>query len=315
MSSLIEIAQVLHSIDNILVVSHASPDGDTVGSATALIRALRSVGKKANFACGDTVPSHFNFLFEGLENQDFEAEKIVTVDVASPNLLGTLKGINVDVVIDHHSMSSVEAEHRYCDSTAGANALIIFELLKEMNIEICPKMADSLFTGITTDTGCFKFSNAGERVHKAAAELISFGANFAEINRLMFDSKTRAALKAEQEIFGNMEFFLDDKVVVAYVPRDLLDRTGAKESDLEAIPSLVRGIEGVAISITLKEKEDGLWKASVRAVAPYNAAEICAVFGGGGHVGAGGCALSKDFESSRAKLLEACKKHVESVNQ
>ncbi|MFI3325063.1 MAG: DHH family phosphoesterase [Clostridia bacterium] len=313
MSTLKEIAVALKNTDNFLVISHASPDGDTVGSATALIRALRSIGKKANFACSDTVSKNFDYLFEDLENEDFEIQNYITVDVASPQLLGNLKDTKVNIAIDHHSVSTVEADLRFCDSTAGANALIIYELLNEMNITISDKIANSLFTGISTDTGCFKFSNAGERIHLAAAKLITCGANFADINRRMFDSKTKAALKAEQEIFSNMEFCLDDKVVVASVPRDLLSRTGATENDLEAIPSLVRGIEGVVLSITLKEKEDGLWKASVRAVAPYNAAEICIQFGGGGHIGAAGCALTKDYQKSKSMLVKACKEHLESV--
>lgn len=314
MNTLKEIVEVITGMDNIMIVSHASPDGDTLGSAVSLLRVLKSMGKKVKFACGDVIPRGFNFLFEGIENEDFEEENIITVDIASPQLLGTLSDIKVDLVIDHHTSSSIDAKYRYVDATAAANVLNMYDIYKEMNVEITKEIADALFLGLTTDTGCFKFSNAGARVHIAAAELINLGADHTFINKLMFDSKSKAALRVEQNVYSNMKFFYDDKIVVAYIPMDLIEKTGADENDMDAIPSLVRGIEGVSISITLKQRATGMWKVSVRAVAPYNAAKICQKFDGGGHAGAAGCTFSNDLNETETKLISAVIEHMESLS-
>ncbi len=310
-----DICSELKQKDKFLVISHASPDGDTLGSATALIRALRDMGKKADFSCDDVIDDKYAYLFEGLDNIGFAPEYYVSVDVASPQLLGKNSEYEMDMVIDHHAINSLQGKIKFVDSTAATNTLIIFEIIKELGVKVCNKIADSLFTGLTTDTGCFKYSNTDPRTHRAAADLIEAGANAYSINKVMFDNKTKSGLKAEQYVFSNLEFHLDDKVVIAYMPQSLFTETGATEADLEGIPSMVRGIEGVRLAVTLKEKDTGLWKASVRGVAPYNAGKLCENLGGGGHPGAGGCALTTSLEESRARLLVECKKAIESVEE
>ncbi len=310
MSSLKNVSEALKNADNIMVISHTSPDGDTLGSATALIRALQSMGKNVKFACDDTVGNKFMFLFDGVKEMDFTPEFFVSVDIASPQLMGKNADLSMDIVIDHHRKNTLDGKIKYVDESAASATVVVYELLKEMEVEIDKHIANSLFTGLSTDTGCFKFSNADARVHTIAADLINIGADSAEINRKMFDEKTKAGFRAERKIVSELEFFADDELVAAYIPRSIFD-LGITESDLEGIPSIVRGIEGVKIAVTLKEKEDGMWKASVRSIDPYNACEVCETFGGGGHLRAGGCALTKDFEQSKNMLIEACKKEIE----
>lgn len=316
MNSMNEIAEELLKADNFLVLSHMSPDGDTLGSSTALIRALRKLGKKANFACSDEVPEKFSFLFKDLENENFEVKTIVTVDVANPQLLGSLQDkFEIDIVIDHHSTNNVEANFRYVDGKSASNTMIIYDIIKLLNVEICKKIADSLYTGLSTDTGCFKFSNAGSQSHRIAAELIDLGADFKEINRVMFDIKTRGCMLVESEVMSTMEFCEDNKILCAVIPFALLKKTGAKSEDLESIPSLIRSIEGVVIGITLKEKEDGTWKGSVRAVHPADAGLICQAVGGGGHRGAGGCLLTKNLEESKSMLIKSSTRHLKELSK
>lgn len=309
MKTVFETAQTLLSWDYILVVSHASPDGDTLGAATALIRGLRSLGKKADFACADDIDKKYRYLFDGIDNINFIPERVVTVDVADSNLLGSLDGkYEIDFAIDHHALRVSGAGSCWVDAKAAATCQMIYKLLLEMKVKITKEIANCLYTGISTDTGCFKYSNATSDSYRVAAQLIDAGARSGHINRIMFDTKTRACIEVERRVFASMEFLFDDKIVCATIPRALLLETGAKESDLDGIPSMVRGIEGVFVGITLKEKEDGIWKASVRAINPVNAAEICRELGGGGHKGAGGCTLGTDLQAGKKKLIDACEK-------
>ncbi len=312
MNTIKEIANAIKGFDDILVLSHISPDGDTLGSATALIRALRSMGKRADFSCADEVGGIFSYLFEDLENIGFTPKHVISVDVAELSLLGENKDkYSLDICIDHHRTNKMVAKMSHVDETAATNTLIVFDLIKELGCEITPKIADSIYTGLTTDTGCFRFSNTDSRAYNAAAELYKLGANCAYINRLMFDTKTRAGILIQKHVLSNMQFIKDDKIVLTAISVKVLEETKAVESDLDCIPSLTRGIEGVHISITMKEKDDGKWKASVRAIAPVDASKICATLGGGGHMGAAGCMLSDNFEESKDMIINACVKGLE----
>ncbi|MEG1426280.1 MAG: bifunctional oligoribonuclease/PAP phosphatase NrnA [Oscillospiraceae bacterium] len=313
MGTIKDAAAALRLWDNILVMSHTSPDGDTLGSACALLRGLAAMGKRISFLCADKIGKKYAYLFQKLPLEEFEPDKIVTVDVADIQLLGGIASTyenRVDFAIDHHATHVKFAKENWIDSKAAATAQMIYELLLELDVEVDARMASCLYTGLSTDTGCFRYSNANAKAYETAAALIRLGANSAVINQLMFDTKTRACIEVEREVLSNMEFVHGGEIACAYIPRKLLETTGADESDLEGVPSIVRGIEGVLIGITLKEKEDGVWKASVRAVHPVNASEICQGLGGGGHKGAAGCSLGTDFCVAKTTLLSACEAHL-----
>ena len=319
MNKMKECAGLLKGWDNILVLSHASPDGDTLGSAAALLRALELMGKKTAFRCGDPVHKKYNYLFEGLELACpyEEAEYVITVDVADPALLGKLRGEyenKIDMAIDHHGTHVPFGKTEWVEGEAAANCQLIYKLLLEMGVEVDRKMADCLYTGISTDTGCFKYSNATGETHRIAADLIDLGADSAEINRVMFDTKTRAALEAERLVMNDIEFYAEGKIALIAQSKDILERTGAEESDLEALPAMARSIEGVILGLTFKEKEGGVWKASVRATLPADASAICRKFGGGGHRGAAGCSFECELSEAKKLLVAECERYLEEMS-
>lgn len=311
-----EAAEMLLDWNNILVVSHASPDGDTLGSATALMRGLESLGKRVSFMCADKIGSKYEYLFDGIRMECEAYDHVVCVDVADPLLLGkaydSLKN-NVNLAIDHHGTHVPFGKCEYVDPSAAANCQIVYELLNIMGVVIDKPMADCLFTGISTDTGCFKYRNADAKTHRIAANLIDLGADAAEINRVMFDTKTRACVEVERKVMKDMEFFHGDKIAVIAISRQVVADAGADESDLEGIPSISRSIEGVFIGITLKEKENGVWKASVRTIDPVDATEICSRFGGGGHKGAAGCSFTMSCEEAKRLIVAECDRYLSAI--
>jgi phosphoesterase RecJ-like protein len=316
MANLKDAAECLMTMDEVAVLSHASPDGDTLGSASALMRALISMGKKVRFECSDEIPKNYGYLFDGIEQKASDDAAVVSVDVADRKLLGDIEGKyegRVLLAIDHHGTHVPFGKTEWIDGSAAATAQMIFRLLQYMKVDIDEKTADCLYTGVTTDTGCFKYPNTTSETHRIAAELLDAGANGPLINRLMFETKTRACIEAEIKILNSLEFYADGAVDFAAIPRKLLDDTGAAESDLEGIPSITRGIEGVRISIILKEKETGEWKASIRAVPPADASVICLKFGGGGHPGAAGCTFYTDFGKAKKEIIEECVNHLKQI--
>lgn len=312
-----ETAAVLKEWDNILVLSHASPDGDTLGSACALMRGMNAMGKRVAFRCGDEIPKKFDYLFEGLQINDFVPDHIMTVDVADLSLLGSIGGEysgRIELAIDHHGTHREFADSRWVEPDSAATAEMIWLLLKELGVTPDKAIADSVYTGITTDTGCLRYRNATARTYRIAAEAIDAGADAPEINRIMWESKTRAQMEAERLALDSLEFFCNGRCAVICVPRTVLEKSGASDSELEAIPSLPRQIEGVLLGITLKEKEDGTIKCSVRANPPADAAALCENFGGGGHTGAAGCSFSGlKMEEAAKEIIAAAEKHLKSL--
>lgn len=312
-----EVAGLLRQWDNILVLSHASPDGDTLGSACALLRALTALGKQMDFRCADPIPPKFQYLFEGISLGGFTPRHIMSVDVADTVLLGKLReeyGEKVELAIDHHGTHKAFAPHRWVEPDSAATAEMIWLLLKELGVSPDKKIANCIYTGITTDTGCLRYQNATPRTYRIAAETIEAGAEAGEINRLMWETKSRAQMEAERLILDTMEYFCGGKCAMIRVPQSILRQTGASESDVEGAASLPRQIEGVMIGVTVKEKEDGTVKISLRTSPPVSAAEICGEFGGGGHAGAAGCSFpGLSMEEAAEKMKEACRRYLEKL--
>lgn len=312
-----ETAALLKGWDKILVLCHASPDGDTLGSACALIRGLLSLGKRARLACGDEIAPKYRYLFEGIPEEDFPPEHVMSVDVADISLLGSLRPQyegKIELAIDHHGTHIPFAENRWIEADSAATAEMIWLLFKELGVEPDKAMADCVYTGISTDTGCMRYRNATPRSYRIAAEAMEHGADAGEINRIMFECKSKAQAEAERLALDSMKFFCGGQCAMVLIPRSILERTGAKDSELDGVAALPRQVEGVKIGVTLKEKEDGTVKASVRTNPPANAAALCERFGGGGHEGAAGCSFPHaSMKEAGEKIMAACEEYLKTI--
>lgn len=307
-TSLNEAAKMLLAADDIHILSHQYPDGDTLGSACALCHALRQLGKRAVIRCSDSIHPKYQFLFVGLADEQFEPKFVVSVDIADTQLFGD--GIasyigRVDLCLDHHGSNAYYANYTYVDSSAAATTEVIYDLLPLLGLTADRTIANCIYTGITTDTGCFRYTNATPRTYRIAADMMETGINAADINRLMFDTKSRARLEIERHVIDSMRFFFDDKCAVISVTKDMIEQSGANEGDIEGLASLPRQVEGVLVGITMREKCDGTFKLSLRTEKAINASAICARFGGGGHPTAAGCTIKGGLESAEKQILDA----------
>ncbi|MGN0675078.1 MAG: bifunctional oligoribonuclease/PAP phosphatase NrnA [Oscillospiraceae bacterium] len=301
-----ETAEFLKSHDNYYILTHQSPDGDTMGSGFGLCYALRKNGKKANVLCSDEFPKRYHFMYEGYEPQKFSPETIVAVDVADRKLLGSKLaqyGDYVDLCIDHHVSNEDYAKKLLVYPDASAACEVLYRVLCEMGTEPDKQIAECLYTGIATDTGCFKYANTTQLAHTIAAKLMEYGINIEQINREMFDIKSKARLKVEQYINSAMEYYLDDKCAMAAVTLDTIKKAGLAQEEFEGIAGMSVQLEGVQVGVIIKEKDEGKFKVSMRSASDIDVSAICAKFGGGGHVKAAGCSLEGSLDDVKLRLL------------
>lgn len=313
-----ETARLLRQWDHILVLSHRNPDGDTLGSAAALLRGLAAMGKRVSFACADPTPEKFSGLFEGLALEEFAPEHVVTVDVADAALLGTLQNKyegRVDLAIDHHGSHRPFAKAFWVEGDSAAAAEMIWLLLtQELGAAPTREMAEAVYTGVCTDTGCFRYQNTTPRSHRIAAACMELGVDAAAINRLHFETKSLARVAAERRALESLELFGGGRCAMIRLPLAVYEETGAAESELDGVAALPREIEGVLIGVTVKERQDGEIKVSLRCDPPANAAELCRQFGGGGHSGAAGCSFQGlSLAEAAARMKAACEEYLDKI--
>lgn len=296
----------IFSRDNILILCHQNPDGDTLGSGFALLYALWNAGKAARLECSDPVPKSFAFLAPGREMPRFEPEFIVAVDIADPQLFG--KGLEhyrdrVDLCIDHHPSNTHYAAHTCLDAGAGATAEVILQLLRDAGQPVTGEIANCVYTGLCTDTGCFRYSNVTPRTLRMAAEMLEAGADAAGINRRMFETKSRSRIAIEKDVLNTVRYYFDGRCALIYITREMLAATGADETELDGVSALPRQIEGVEAGVTLREKEGG-FKVSLRTAEYLDASLLCGRMGGGGHARAAGCFLEGPLEQCIARVVK-----------
>lgn len=308
-----EAVEFLKSNDDYLILMHANPDGDTLGCGFALCGALQRIGKRAKAVCPEEIPHRFDYLFAAAEAQEFEPKTIVCVDVADSKLLGDMRelGEKAELCIDHHETNTDYAKRTLVEPDYAAACELIYEVINALGVPFDKELANCVYTGAATDTGCFKFSNTTPQTHLIAAEMMKFGAEFAMINYVNFDLKTQGRIKLEQEVLNNIKYFEDGRVALVTVTLELLNSIPDIDSDdIGALANIPRQIEGVDVGICIKEKKPGVFKASMRTSSLVNAAEVCAGLGGGGHARAAGCSFESKGEGDGVTLDVAVDKTV-----
>ena len=223
-----QVAEILATKDNITILTHFHPDGDTLGSAVALVRALRKMGKKANFLNNDPIHPKYAYLWKGLKAQRFEEQFVMAVDIATEDLLGDeLKekyAGKIELSIDHHPSNTLFAKDNCIEGDSAAAAEIVYYVIKHLGVDFDEEMAACIYTGVSTDTGCFKFRNTTARSFYIAGVMKDFGADTESINEVMFELKTRGELELERQMLETMDYFLEDRLAIAVITQDMYRR-------------------------------------------------------------------------------------------
>ncbi len=303
-----EAADWLQGRDSYLILTHKRPDGDAIGCAVALCRALRKLGKTAWILPNEDATALFTPYWEGLlAPRDFVPETVAAVDIASEGLFpASAEGYRgkVDLAIDHHPSNTGFAAFNCVESDKAACGEILYQLIS-LWFPVDASIALPLYLAISTDTGCFMYSNTSPNTHRVAAALMETGIDAAGINKRHFRTKSYRRLRMEGRIMETLELHDGGQTALASVT--LADRTelGIQEEDLEDIAAFVGQLEGVHTAVTIRELRPGECKLSVRTGADLNASHVCALLGGGGHAAAAGCTVAGSVDDAKRAILQA----------
>ncbi len=308
-------AQRLLEANTVMILTHRRPDGDTIGSAAALCRALRKAGKQAWVYPNEDITPRLGFLLEGLtagEDQPFDC--LTAVDIADTTLLteGAMHlADRIDLCLDHHPSNKEFAKELVLHGKAAAAGEVIYLVARQLGVEFDLPMWEALYIAVSTDTGCFKFSNTTPLAHRMAADAIEAGLDFLPHNRTFFEAKSKTRFLIERKMFDDMVFSENGQVCCSWLERSWLNEIGATDDDLDNLSTLTMSLEGVRCGIILTQnKKDPSFKASVRSHRPADASRICQNFGGGGHPRAAGCTLHMTAQEACAALMAAAEKEL-----
>ena len=294
--------------DNFVILTHRRPDGDTIGCASALCLGLRQLGKTAFVLKNEQFTPRFQPFLDGLVCETLPVDvTVISTDIASEGLL-SFDAVRMDLTpvcaVDHHGSNSLACP-KLVEADKAACGEIVHAILQELGVRVTKRIAECLYVAVSTDTGCFKFSNTSANTHRTAAALIEAGADVYSINKVFFDTKSFSRLRLEAKLTDTMEFYAGGAVGVCMMPKSLLAEFTVTEDDLDSISGFARSIEGVRIGVMIREVEDGLGKISLRTEAPYDASAICQRLGGGGHAAAAGASVPGGIEGAKAAILQA----------
>jgi len=316
--------------NNIMLATHIKVDGDAVGCCAALEESLTALGKKVQILFLSPLPSWYAFLLDhkvpvlgvdlspeqlmagGLGNYDL----IIIVDTNSfsqlPKFDAYLKQKLAPVlVIDHHKTSDKLGDVEIVDSSAAAASCVVLDLFRFAHWPITPKIAQALFTGITSDTGWFHFSNTDSRCYRDCAQLTDAGAKPSLVYHNIFQSFTPQRFRLMLAMLNALKLHFSDRVATQYLTRQDFKTTGAKFEDTENLIDECQRIGSVEVSALFVELKDDRIRCSLRSRGKVDVARIAATFGGGGHTAAAGAYLPAPLDTAQNLILEKIKSQLE----
>ncbi len=314
-----EVCDFLVPKKNTLIIFHVRPDADAIGASYALKLVLEAMGSKVVCTCESEIPSRLAFLtdkhqrsarFENMDNL-FEFERVITVDTASPSQLGNLQKLfedKVDIMIDHHE-NGIRYADNYIRADYAASGEIVFEIASRLvergELDEIPRDAyDLIYAALSSDTGCFKYSNVSAHTHLCAAELIRVGVDTAEINHRLFDCKSEKMLAAEAAGIQNIKFYNNRKIAVITFPYDLKKALELDDEHLETLVDVARAVDGVKIAISARQSTAyRSFRISLRSSCSFDVSVIAKHFGGGGHTKAAACTIEADSIEFATRLV------------
>ena len=309
MLTVAETAAYLRGCDNILILTHIRPDGDTVGCAAALCIALRELGKTAFILSDPDTSGIFTPYLEGLLAEDgWQPDTVVAVDIAARSMFhdAALPYLDrVDLTIDHHPSQEFYAKHTCLDGSRAACGEIVYDILRQWG-PVSRDAALPLYVAVSTDCGCFVYSNTSAACHRVAAELMDTGIDFYAANRKHFRTKSFKRLKLESLLTESMELHDGGEIAVVTLTLDMMEQLDLHEEDIDNISAFVGQVEGAKTGVTVRQLTPDRCKISLRTdPGDLNASDICALLGGGGHAAAAGATVTGSPSETRAAVMAA----------
>ena len=299
------------------IVGHIRPDGDCIGSQLGLTLALRAEGKKVLCWNEDPLPQKYRFLDR---DGDFQEPKrglkfdcVIATDCASFERLGKTGPFIARrkplINIDHHVSNTHYGDLNWVSPRDPSTGELVFRLLKIARWPITPRIADLLFTAVSTDTGSFQYPNTRPGTFHVGAELVTRGANLARICDEVYQSFPLSRARLLKHLYTKFKLTHGDRIAYFWLKKSDLARTGASSNDTEGLIDHIRAIEPVVVACVFEEIEPELTRISLRSKSKeVNVSEICGQFGGGGHPAAAGARIVGNPHSVQRRVIGALRK-------
>lgn len=310
-----EIVKLIDEAASIAILTHTSADGDALGSSFGLALALELAGKKVSVFLEEPVPKMLDFLpgqHLVSEHSKQAFDLAVCLDTSDMGRLGKrafiYSGAEKKITIDHHTTNNMEADGLWIDQKASATGEMIYHLVQALNIPVNRDIAICLYTAIVTDTGGFRYSNTNPESHKIAAVLLEKDIPFADIAKKVFDIVSHSKMSLMKKTLGNLTLYFDGKVAVSWLMNGDIMNVNAQTDDFEGLVNVGRNLEGVEVSLFLREEKPGHFKGSLRANEYVDVAHIASLFSGGGHKRAAGFSIDGTLDECIKKVLAEIEK-------
>lgn len=315
-----ELKNLIDNSNSIAVASHLNPDGDNLGSATAMLGMLNKLGKNPVFILDDSVPSSFKFLpnlsySKSPENIDEDFDLFIALDSSDEDRMGDrVKEIfnksKKTVNVDHHFSNKNYADLNIVDENSPATCEVLARIFKSLNLQLDKEIATSLFTGLSTDTGSFKYSSVSSKTFEIASDLFKYDIDINEVTQNVYQSRSRQKTDLLIRAMNSIEYFDEDKIAVVIVTKEDIEKTQAAKSDADGIVEFVRDIDTVELAVLLKEKDDCI-RLSLRSKSYFDCTKIASKFNGGGHIRASGGTINHtDIKKAKKDLVEVAEEEL-----
>jgi phosphoesterase RecJ-like protein len=305
-----------------LLTSHASPDGDAVGSEIGLARVLRRLGKSVTVWNRDPVPSLYRPL-PGVERIQVGDEPpsgfpetfdtVIVLECPSTDRTGLeahLEGLTL-INIDHHLGNQLYGAVNWVDTGAPAVGEMVYRLARSLKIDLDSETATALYLTLVTDTGGFRFSNATTAAFEAAAALVEEGASPEQVAQWLYESQPEATIRLLGEMLGSLELHENGRIATVFLLPDMFERSGASHADAEGLIDYPRSIAGVWAAALLRQRDSEEFKVSLRSRGELDVEKVARAHGGGGHRNAAGFVIHGRAEAALAQVVSDLAKALE----
>lgn len=307
---ILKFKEQLNEASSIALISHLDPDGDNLGSLTALSKSLLNLGKKVYPIEFDKIPENLKFLpnLDLLSDKiDINIDMIICLDCANYKRLGQIDELfnkaKYRINIDHHQSNEFYGDVNIVKKGYSSTCELVFDLINEINLPIDKEISMSLLTGISTDTGRFLYSATTADTLAKASRLVENGADMMKINELIYQSKKFEAQLLENEILSKTQIY-NDYVAFGFVMTDQLNKYNVEISDIDSVINTFRDTDKIKISVLIKQQAENEYKVSFRSKGNIDVGLIAKNLGGGGHKNAAATRITGDFETVSNKIKE-----------
>ncbi|NMW84604.1 bifunctional oligoribonuclease/PAP phosphatase NrnA [Peptoniphilus sp. AGMB00490] len=315
-----ELKKLIYESENIAVASHLNPDGDNLGSVTAMVGMLKKLGKNAVYVLDDTIPNSFKFLpnlsyAKSPDNINNVFDLFIALDSSDENRMGEnikkiFKASKKTVNIDHHFSNTKFADLNIVDDKSPATCEVLARIFESLDLKLNKEIATSLFTGLSTDTGSFKYSSVNSNTFLIASNLFKYDIDINEVTVNVYQSRSRQKTDLLIRAMNSIEYFDNDKIAVVFVTKDDMEKSKAEKADADGIVEFVRDIDTVELAVLLKEKDDCI-RLSLRSKSYIDCTKVASKFNGGGHVRASGGTINHtDLNKAKEDVVKVAEEQL-----